>query len=131
MPAVRKVESRQEPQGPKARTRGGERRRSTRITIQIPVQVLFRGPTGEELRVEAFTLAVNLEGCLLAMDLKPEVGQSMWLRNAQADAVQAGDVVGAEWLPDGSAAVAFQFDSPDPHFWPIPRPPKDWLVATT
>ena len=130
-PMVRKLENRpEELLGLKARTHGAERRRSTRIAIQIPVQIFFRAPAGEELRVEAFTIAVNLEGCLLAMDMKPEVGQAMWLRNAQADGVQAGHVVRAEW-EDGSAVVAVEFDSPDPRFWPIPWPPKDWLVATS
>jgi hypothetical protein len=108
---------------------GSERRRSTRVLIQIPVQALFRTASGIEQRMDIFTLAVNAHGCLLAMETKPKDGQKMSLFNAKSAAEQTGRVVRSKRAPEGYFAVAFEFDSPSPHLWSILTPPEDWLVS--
>ena len=104
---------------------GSERRRSTRVLIQIPVQAFYR-TNGKELRADVFTLAVNAHGCLLEMEIKPDHGQRMRLLNAQTVVAQTGTVVRTQPMRDGSYAVALEFDSPSPHLWSMILPPEDW-----
>jgi len=104
---------------------GSERRRSTRVLIQIPVQAFYR-TNGKELRADVFTLAVNAHGCLLEMETKPDQGQRMRLLNAKTIVAQTGTVVRAQLMRDGSYAVALEFDSPSPHLWSMILAPEDW-----
>lgn len=106
-----------------------ERRRSARVMIQIPVQALFRNSEGVEVRVDAFTLGVSAHGCLLTMDIKPEDGQRMHLRNGKSGVEQTGKVVRAQRARDGSFAVAVDFDAPSPDLWSMVTPPEDWLAS--
>lgn len=103
-----------------------QRRRSTRMRLQIPVQARFHNPDGAEVRLDAFTLVVNAHGCLLEMEVKPPVGKRMRLRNTKSQAEQTGTVIQSERSRDGLFAVAFEFDSPVPQLWPIVEPPEDW-----
>jgi hypothetical protein len=111
-----------------AQVDGPERRRSTRVLIQIPIQAHFLNGEGAEARSDIFTLAVNAHGCLLAMDIKPTEGQRMRLLNVKSGIAQTGKVIRVERSREGFFAVAFEFDSPSPHLWSILTPPEDWLV---
>jgi hypothetical protein len=104
-----------------------DRRRSTRVRVQIPVQVIVRNLDNVESRFETFTLDVNAHGCLLAMERKPDVGQSVRLLNAQASMEQSGRVIRIEHACDGFYPVAIEFDSPAPKLWPVLTPPEDWF----
>ena len=128
-PTFRKRDAREE-EGKRllAQLHGAERRRSTRVLIQIPIQAYFRNSDEVEVRSHSFTIAVNAHGCLLAMDIKPDEGQRMRLLNAKSAVEQTGKVVRVQRSREGFFAVAFEFDSPTPHLWSILTPPEDWLM---
>jgi hypothetical protein len=125
-PAVRKYDADSE-EGKRLQSIGAERRRSTRVLIQIPVQAHFQNSDGMEVCADTFTLAVNAHGCLLAMDLKPDEGQRMRLLNAKSAVAQTGKVIRVQRSREGFFAVAFEFESPTPQLWSILTPPADWL----
>ena len=126
-PTVRKVQAGSE-EGKRllGQLRGAERRRSTRVVIQVPVQAYFQNSYGIEVRADASTLGVNAHGCLLGMHLKPDEGQRMHLLNVKSAVEQSGTVIRVERSRDDFVAIAFEFDSPAPQLWSIPTPPADW-----
>ncbi|MGB7437247.1 MAG: hypothetical protein WBR26_11995 [Candidatus Acidiferrum sp.] len=103
-----------------------ERRRSTRVMIHIPIQVVFCNSEPNEPHVNAFTVVVNAHGCLLTMDIKPDEGQSMRLLNTKCVVEKSGTVIYRQSARDGSYAVAFGFDSAAPDLWSIVTAPEDW-----
>jgi hypothetical protein len=101
-------------------------RRSERVRLQIPVIVETEVERGKLVRLDAFTLVVNAHGGLLEMSLKAAQGQKLLLANPAGGVKQPCSVVGARSSQDGLFAVAFEFDSPAPQFWPIAFPPAGW-----
>jgi hypothetical protein len=104
------------------------RRRSERVPLQMRVEVLAEMEDGKMARLEAFTLMVNAHGGLLELSLKVAKGQKLLLSNPGVGAQQSGNVVSVKNSQDGFFAVAFEFDSPSPQFWPIELPPTDWSL---
>jgi len=102
------------------------RRRSERVPLQIRVVVETEVEQGKLVRLEAFTVAVNAHGGLLEMSLKVAQGHKLLLANPAMCVKQACRVVEVRSSQDGFFAVAFEFDSPAPHFWPIAFAPTDW-----
>lgn len=78
---------------------------------------------------EAMTQVVNAHGGLMKMRTELHVGQPMLLVNPQNKVEQSCRVVRIEDTPDGDFAVAFEFDKPNPKFWPVVFPPEDWQAA--
>jgi hypothetical protein len=105
-----------------------ERRRSTRIEVQVPVRAHFEDLDGQEVLLDVFTLAVSAHGCLFAMNVRPAEGQRLRLRSARSAVEQAGRIVQVQRTREGYFAVAFEFDTPNPNLWPILDPPGDWMV---
>jgi hypothetical protein len=107
------------------------RRRSERVVLRVPVHLSARMPGGKRISIEAHTLVVNAHGCLLDIGLEMVKGQQIRLSNSKTDIVASGRVLRVEGSEDGRFSVAFEFESPAPHFWPVSFPPRDWsLVAT-
>jgi hypothetical protein len=78
---------------------------------------------------EAMTQVVSAHGGLMKMRRELHVGQPMLLVNLQNKVEQSCRVVRIEDTPDGDFAVAFEFDKPNPKFWPVVFPPEDWQAA--
>ena len=102
------------------------RRRSERVMLQVPVVVQAKTRDGKELREETQTVVVNAHGGLLKLRMEVKAGQPILLINEKSKAQQACRVVRVETSEAGLSAVAFEFDQPAPHFWPIVFPPADW-----
>jgi hypothetical protein len=102
------------------------RRRSERVQLQIRVVVETEVEKGKLVRLDAFTLLVNAHGGLLEMSLKVLMGQELLLTNPAVGVKQPCRVVGVRSSQDGLFAVAFEFDSPTPQFWPVALPPSGW-----
>jgi hypothetical protein len=105
------------------------RRRSKRVLLQLRVVVDTELDDGKRVRLDAFTLVVNAHGGLLEMGLQVPKGHTLFLTNPAAGVQRACRVVGARSSQDGLFAVAFEFESPTPQFWPIALPPPDWGLA--
>lgn len=96
--------------------------------LQVPVMVKTKTRQGESVQEETHTVVVNAHGGLMRLKMEVQAGQPIVLVNAKAKMEQTCRVVRVEEPPDGIFAVAFEFDRPAPHFWPITFPPADWRV---
>lgn len=107
------------------------RRRSERVVLRVPVHLSALMPGGKRISIEAHTLVVNAHGGMLDVGLEMVKGQQIRLSNWNTDIVTAGRVLRVEGSEDGRFSVAFEFEAPAPHFWPVSFPPRDWsLVAS-
>ena len=102
------------------------RRRSERVMLQVRVMVQTNGRDGKKIEEETQTSVVNAHGGLLKLQMTVQVGQPILLINVRSKMQQSCKVVRVETSLGGQSAVAFEFDQPAPHFWPITFPPEDW-----
>ncbi|HUI73515.1 MAG TPA: hypothetical protein VLX32_01145 [Candidatus Acidoferrum sp.] len=107
------------------------RRRSERVMLQIPVTVVAETDDRQEEREETHTLVVNAHGGLIKLKMEVVVGQPIVLINPKSGAEEGARVVRVDNPPGGHTAVAFEFDRPAPHFWPVVFPPPDWSTPKT
>jgi len=86
-------------------------------------------PHGARIHIQAHTLVVNAHGGLLDVGMEMIRGQRIRLNNLKTEIVAKGRILRVEASEQGRFAVAFEFESPAPHFWPITFPPTDWSSA--
>jgi hypothetical protein len=110
-------------------TNPANRRRSERVILQVPVTVRVNSREGQTLEEETHTSVVNAHGGLLKLHMEIKAGQPILLINARTKEEQSCRVVRVETSLAGQSAVAFEFDQPAPHFWPITFPPEDWTAS--
>jgi len=107
------------------------RRRSERVMLQMKVTVIAEDVQRKLGREEALTLVVNAHGGLLKMKMDVHVGQPMRLVNPQNNVEQNCRVVRVDDTSTDFFSVAFEFDHPNPKFWPVVFPPPDWEPRRT
>jgi hypothetical protein len=102
------------------------RRRSERVVLRIAVNVFAENEQRQQIRVKAETQVVNAHGGLMRMREHLHVGQSFLLSNPSNYQDMTCRVVRID--EDGLEFynVAFEFDRPTSHFWPVTFPPADW-----
>jgi hypothetical protein len=103
-----------------------DRRRSERVVLQMKITVFAEDLDRKKHQEEALTQVVNAHGGLMKMKMELHVGQSMLLVNPKNKVEQNCRVVRVDDRADGSYSVAFEFDAPNPKFWPVVFPPEDW-----
>jgi hypothetical protein len=103
-----------------------DRRRSERIVLRIPVVVSAKMPDGKIVHYEPETLVVNAHGGLLDVGIEIPTGQTFVLSHPRTQLAEPSKVVRVDKKESGRFAVAFEFDVPAPHFWPVVFPPRDW-----
>ncbi len=101
-------------------------RRSERVVLRVPVELSALLPHGERINIQAQTLVVNAHGGLLDVGIEMARGQRFRLSNLKTEIVASGRVLRVEESAQARFSVAFEFESPAPHFWPISFPPTDW-----
>ena len=114
------------PTGPSNVEHVPNRRRSQRVFLRLPIQVLARGPNKQHVFEDTFTSVVNAHGALFHLSLKVEVGQQIILKNIESEEEQSVRVVRSNPDADGKTEVAVEFLRPAPKFWRISFPPEDW-----
>jgi len=102
------------------------RRRSQRVLLCIPVQVIARGPDKAPVSEVTHTAVVNAHGGLIYLTLKVTVGQVIILKNPETNEEQLCRVARADPAPDGRTEVGIEFVKPAPNFWRVAFPPSDW-----
>jgi len=102
------------------------RRRSERVMLQMRVTVIAEDIERKPRQEEALTLVVNAHGGLLKMKMDVQLGQPMLLVNPQNRLEQSCRVVRVDDSSPDFFSVAFEFDAPNPKFWPVVFPPADW-----
>lgn len=109
-------------------TAPANRRRSERVLLRMTVMVLAETEERNQLEEEAQTQVVNAHGGLLKMRSHLHVGQTFLLTNPRNSMEVSCHVVRVEEEGLEFYNIAFEFDRPAPHFWPIVFPPADWAV---
>jgi PilZ domain-containing protein len=106
-----------------------DRRRSERVMLRMLITVIAEDTQRQRQQFEAMTQVVNAHGGLMKMQRELHVGQPMLLINPKNSVEQACRVVRVDDTADGDFAIAFEFDKPDPKFWPVVFPPEDWKAS--
>ena len=111
------------------RTDAASRRRSERVLLQIHLLLETRLDDGKLVTMDAFTLVVNAHGGLLEISVKLPKGQQIALINTASGAKVPCRILAVRKSQDGVFAIAFEFETPSPDFWPITFPPPDWQLV--
>lgn len=101
-------------------------RRSERVLLQMRITVIADDTERNSRQQEALTQIVNAHGGLLKMKMDVKVGQPMLLVNPQNKLRQGCRVIRVDDTSGENFSVAFEFDHPNPKFWPVVFPPSDW-----
>jgi hypothetical protein len=94
--------------------------------LQMKITVIAEDTEHKPRQEEALTLVVNAHGGLLKLKMDVHVGQPMRIVNPQNGAEQNCRVVRVDDTSPEFYSVAFEFDRPNPKFWPVVFPPSDW-----
>ena len=102
------------------------RRRSERVMLRMRLLVIAEDSERKQQQVEGLTQIVNAHGGLMKFPVYLHVGQPLQLVNPQNKVEQSCRVVRVEDTAAGDYSIAFEFDKPNPKFWPVVFPPEDW-----
>jgi hypothetical protein len=105
------------------------RRRSERVKLRIRITVIAEDTARRRQQLEGLTQVVNAHGGLMRMPVDLHMGQPMLLVNPQNNEEQGCRVLRVDDTAEGDFAVAFEFDQPNPRFWPVVFPPEDWKAV--
>jgi PilZ domain len=101
------------------------RRRSQRVLMKIPVRV--SGRTGEKaFHEETHTLAVSAHGASLVVAKTVTRGERFTLLNLHTNETLECVVAHIGIFPGEATQVGVEFMLPNPTFWRVAFPPKDW-----
>jgi hypothetical protein len=102
-------------------------RRSSRVTISIPIEVIHQGPKNEIIVEETQTLSVSAYGAGIALKTAQRVGQTVVLIHAQSREELLCRVRSTRPIPKSTNhEVGIAFEQSAPTFWHINFPPEDW-----
>jgi hypothetical protein len=102
-------------------------RRSSRLTIEIPIEVISKGPQNTIRTEETRTVVVSAHGC--GMPLKTGVlpGDTVVvIHKMSREEVICRVVMCRQQSKGGDWVTGVEFQSPSPRFWHIAFPPDDW-----
>jgi PilZ domain-containing protein len=102
------------------------RRRSQRVLMKIPVRISVQVGATALTEEETHTLAVSAHGALIAVSAPLYRGQRLTLANAQTKDSLECVVAHIDRFPDEQVKVGVEFLLPNPTFWHVAFPPKDW-----
>jgi hypothetical protein len=108
-------------------TRKNAARRSTRLSLQIPVVVISLDPACD-FRKECKTEFVNAHGCAVIVEERMRDETPVVLTLVSTGASKKGHVVLAVPLLESvSWLMGVEFDCPG-NFWGVESPPADWRI---
>lgn len=102
------------------------RRRSQRVLMKIPVRVHGQAGDGLPFEEETHTLSISGHGALLVVAAPVYRGQRFTLSNLQTKAALECIAVHIDRFPGEQTQVGVEFLLPNPTFWRVAFPPKDW-----
>ena len=104
-------------------------RRSPRVAIDMPVEVVGQRVNGKVFRQETRATAVNAHGAQLILGMAIEIQPSIHLRNKKTGAEAQCRVVYQKRIETEKAELGIEFVDSQPTFWGITFPPEDWSGA--
>jgi hypothetical protein len=102
------------------------RRRSQRVLMTIPVRVSGQNVLGSPFEEETHTWAISAHGALILVSTQVYRGQRLTLSNVQTKAALECVVAHIEKYQSSQPQVGVEFILPNPIFWHVAFPPKDW-----
>lgn len=102
------------------------RRRSQRVLVKVPVRVSVQAGNAALSEEDTFTMAVSAHGALIAVSAAVYRGQRLTLKNPQTKDSLECVVAHIDKFPDEQVKVGVEFLLPNPSFWHVAFPPKDW-----
>jgi PilZ domain len=102
------------------------RRRSQRVLMRIPIRVSVQAGAAALSEEETYTLAVSAHGALIAVSKPLYRGQRLTLSNVQTKGALECVVAHIDRFPGEQMKVGVEFLLPNPTFWRVTFPPKDW-----
>src|SRR3989440_3896210 len=102
------------------------RRRSQRVLMTIPVRVSGQSAIGLPFEEETHTQAISAHGGLILVSTQVNRGQRLTLSNVQTKAALECVVVHIDRHQPNQPQVGVEFLLPNPLFWHVAFPPKDW-----
>ena len=105
------------------------RRRSSRVSIDVPVEIFGHEANGKVFRAETRTITVNAHGARLILTLTMDLKPSILLINRKTSLEVQCRVIYQKENEKGNAEIGVEFITPQPRFWGIAFPPEDWNNA--
>src|SRR6266849_2984254 len=102
------------------------RRRSQRVLVTIPVRVSGQVGDGLPFAEETHTRAISAHGALILVSTQVHRGQRLTLSNVQTKAALECVVAHIDRYHREHPQVGVEFMLPNPMFWHVAFPPKDW-----
>src|SRR5712664_260957 len=102
------------------------RRRSQRVLMTIPVRGSGQNGVGLPFEEETHTRAISAHGGLILVSTQLYRGQRLTLSNVQSKAALECVVAHIARDQSGHPQVGLEFMLPNPIFWHVAFPPKDW-----
>jgi hypothetical protein len=101
-------------------------RRSSRLTIDIPVEVICKGSQNKMHTEETRTFVVSAHGCALCLKTSVVVGDRVVLVNKKSREEITCRIVMSRQSKSAGWDVGMEFQEAAPNFWHIAFPPDDW-----
>lgn len=105
-------------------------RRSSRVMIDIPVQVTGKTVSGSAFSEDTKTSVVNAHGALLILATTLDVNSTISVKNQKTNAKVGCRVIYQKEIQQGRAEMGIEFITANPTFWAITFPPTDWAART-
>jgi hypothetical protein len=102
------------------------RRRSQRVLMTVPVRVSGQTGVGVPFEEETHTRAISAHGAFIAVSTHVQKGQRLTLSNVQTKAALECVVAHIDRKQSSRPQVGVEFTLPNPTFWHVAFPPKDW-----
>jgi hypothetical protein len=102
------------------------RRRSQRVLMTVPVRVSGHSGTGLPFEEDTHTRAISAHGALILVSTQVHRGQRLTLSNVQTKAALECVVAHIDRHQRNYPQVGVEFTLPNPMFWHVAFPPKDW-----
>ena len=102
------------------------RRRSQRVLMTVPVRVSGQTGAGLPFEEETHTRAISAHGALILVSTQVHRGQRLSLANLQTRAALECVVAHIDRHQRDHPHVGVEFTLPNPVFWHVAFPPKDW-----
>jgi hypothetical protein len=102
------------------------RRRSQRVLVAVPVRVSGQIGAGLPFDEDTHTRAISAHGALILVSTQVHRGQRLTLSNVQTKAALECVVAHIDSRQSNQPQVGVEFALPNPLFWHVAFPPKDW-----
>ncbi|HWT87235.1 MAG TPA: PilZ domain-containing protein [Candidatus Angelobacter sp.] len=97
--------------------RRGEKRRSSRVTLAVPIRIDGETVRGEKFILSTTTTVLSEFGCLIDMEEEVAVDQTIVLMNEHTRQSAQARIVSTRRHRNGHKYVSVEFISPCENFW--------------